>query len=564
MNDPLKTTLDLLGHINNEAAVEVLTGILDGPESPLQIPALKAMLVRRDPVAPVELLRRWHTMDESWRQVIADHGIRLERAIRDAILGTDEQLCMNAFDAAITVADYDLIPVLITLAEDTGNPRSDLGATAILSLTEKLHDEIAGPRDYSNRRNPQIIRVRVCGSLEKSVPRFKRHHRLEILEAFLLVTARDNSTLKQILQNPHDPLFLKLTEMLQESMRPGIMRLLASFLDDTHAPSSALKTLAFRRDVPFLRQYFKMLHGNFTQNVRRNLKRIEVFNWVRDDLSVLYAMDVEEQAAAVMAINLSGIPADDKFKVVSLMLDRGNVGGRREAARALARFHNAQANELAMKALRDADPEVEAAIVAQLRSRHLPDAMSILIDKLDSEHEVVRDAAREGLAEFNFARYLSAFDMLDDEVRHNTGRLVKKVDPETVPGLAKELASGSQPRRTRALEIAVVIDAVEELEEEIIDMIKSDNHVTRCEAARTLARCNTEATRLALREALLDSSGPVQEAAENSLQALAELTSLAADEFPIDLKMLAASGSEEDVEQLPAGGEPRIREEMAP
>ena len=55
---------------------------------------------------------------------------------------------------------------------------------------------------------------------------------------------------------------------------------------------------------------------------------------------------------------------------------------------------------------------------------------------LDNPDEVVREAARTNLHEFNFARYLRVFDSLDEDIRVRTGELVRKVDMDTIPILS--------------------------------------------------------------------------------------------------------------------------------
>ena len=47
---------------------------------------------------------------------------------------------------------------------------------------------------------------------------------------------------------------------------------------------------------------------------------------------------------------------------------------------------------------------------------------------IDSPHAEVREAVQESLQEFTFTRYLANFDLMDDQIRRNSGRLVLKVE----------------------------------------------------------------------------------------------------------------------------------------
>jgi HEAT repeat protein len=156
-------------------------------------------------------------------------------------------------------------------------------------------------------------------------------------------------------------------------------------------------------------------------------------------------------------------------------------------------------------------------IVPQLRQRGIPGALNRLVEQLDSPHETIRQAARQALAEFSTERFLAAYDMLDDEVRQTTGALVRKVDPAAIAKLNEELKSPSRTRRLRALGVAISAHAVAPLESRVLKLLSDDDHVVRTQAARALADCDTAEARQALREALLDRSVTVQEAAQRSL-----------------------------------------------
>jgi HEAT repeat protein len=177
-----------------------------------------------------------------------------------------------------------------------------------------------------------------------------------------------------------------------------------------------------------------------------------------------------------------------------------------------------EANALAMRALADPDPQVQANIIPQLRGRGIPGVLPNLLEFVESPYAVVRKAARDSLSEFSFKRFVAAFDMLDEEVRRSTGLLVKKIDPQTVLLLNDELKSPIRTRRLRGLTIARTIDVVESIEGAVIEMLADEDHLVRAEAAAALAKAATSAGRTALSQALTDSSEVVRQAAQRSLQ----------------------------------------------
>lgn len=520
MDTGLSKTLEMLVKSRNEAANDILLPALDSPYRSLREGALHTILRRRSPAGHRELVRRWPTLTDEWKDIVAQYPGQITGVLRDAILSADTAMCECGCEALLHLREYDLIPALINAAEDDANPHAGLAGQTLLRLSQILFEDQAQPRDVRNRRDPHVMRRHAVESLEASVQRFTRHQRREILEAFVLVADRQNATLRRLLQNPHEPSYLPLVDILSHSQQSGVTDLLLDFLDDPHAPSAAVNMVAHRTDEPFIRGLLGKVGAEPSPAVKASLKRMTSIHWLRDDPAILARLNDAEQQAMVNVAVCSGMNRLQAFEVIQTILRRGNVGGRRAASAALAEFRGIEANQLAIERIEDPDPQVRANILLQLRERGIPGAMTQLLESVESPHAVVREAAQKCLAEFNITRYLSAFDMLDEQVRRSTGLLVKKVDPQTVPTLARELAASARTRRLRALHAARVIHASPELEASILALLQDDDHFVRADAAASLGQCDTNASREALRAALVDRSVAVREAAERSLEML--------------------------------------------
>jgi HEAT repeat protein len=518
----LEKTFTVLANTRNEAAVKVLTAALDSADRDVHMQAINALIQRRSSAGHRELLRRWPKLSERWKSQIAERPGRISSAVRDALVGSDRQLRIHACDAVLWIREFDLIPVLLAVAEESANPQAELAAQTLLSLCEMLYEDLIAPRDYQQRCDPHARRRYTVSALEKSVHKFEQHQRGEIVEAFLLLAPRENTLLRRILHNPHHKAYLPTVHSLTHSPRPGVMRLLLRFLDDAHAPTTIHSVLSRRRDVSFLRLLLKSVDDDLTGTATANLKRVESFSWLERDLSVLAAFNEREQKAAVRLALLSGMKRLEVFEIVRYMLQNGGVPARRTAATALAEFKGAEANRMVLKALQDDDPETRAAAVSQLRDRGIPNALSTLISLLDCPQEAVRRAAQMSLSEFRFDRYVEKFDLLDPAARSETGELVKRVDPTALQRIAEDMRSTSRTRRLRAVEMAIAMDVIIDLEEELLRLLKDDDQFLRSEVIRALRGHDSPGIRAALRERLLDVSVVVQEAAEEALQVLAQ------------------------------------------
>jgi hypothetical protein len=524
VTSPLNITLELLANSPNASADAVLLPALDSHEPKIRDGALRALLHRGCLDAQRYAVGRLHTFNDEWRALISDYRGRMSIAIRDAVLSTDVQLCKNGCELLLQFRDFELAPALINAAEDETNPNRGLAAHTLLQLAEMLYQELNAATDPYNRRDPQRLRQQVVTALEQSLLRYNRHRVVAVLESFLLLANRDNPTLKSILSDPRNGNYLPLADMLTHSPRPGVMRLVLSFLDDPHAPSAVMTLLAYRHDDKFVEALLRKVGNEPSPAVVQNLRRIENIAWLQSEEAVVQRLDDAGQRAAVALAVRSGVNRRTVFKMLEALLLRGKPAGRTAAADALASFNGAEANTLAMRALQDPDPEVQAKIVPQLRHRGIPGAVGKLIELLDSPHAVVRDAARESLAEFSFKRYVAAYDMLDEEVRRSTGEMVAKVDPDALPLLLEELRSPARSRRLRALSMSAAMGVITPIEYDLHERLLDEDHLVRAETARVLALCDTLDTHDALREALSDSSLTVREAAEASLKTLKQPT----------------------------------------
>jgi HEAT repeat protein len=521
MANGLDITLQVLATTRNDAASEALIAALASPHVSLQEGALRALADRRSLTAQREILSRWNNLPPRWRSIVVEKPGRLTSAMRDAILGDDEQLCVSACDAALALREYDLMPALIKTATAPESPHADLAAHTLLRLTQSLCDEVAQAIDWKGRRDPQLFRVQVVSALELAIQRYADHNRKEIVEAFLMLTSRENATLKRILRQPLDRCHRPIVECLTHSPRPSVMRLLLSFFDDSRAPRAAMGALARRDDEAFVAALLRRIGFEPSSGAKANLKRMQRLDWLQRDLARLTTMDDAAQHAAVQVAKISGIGRDDALAVIKLLVHNGKPVGRRAAVAALGEFQGADANQLVLRALEDHDPHVRAAALTQLRHRGLPGTMATLIEALDSPHEIIRTAARDCLSEFNFARYLAAFDAMEDEVRRSTGQLVTKVEPRTPRMLVEELQAPTRSRRLRAIAMAEAMLLVPAVEDELHKLLADEDHMIRAASAAALAQSPSERTRQMLREALLDTSVAVHNAAEHALEEIA-------------------------------------------
>ncbi len=483
---------------------------------------MRSLLARSGKASPREILARWPRLDGSLRQIAAERPGRLSTVCREAMLGADRRSSEAAAAAILECNDFEQFSLLAKLVEDERYPHADLVDGILVELADQLYDGATSLEDYVRQRDLQRVRTHAVDLLQPLVETFGEHGRRPAIEAFCMLARRENTVLRRVLREPREAAHESTCDVLLNSQRLGVMHLLVSFLDDPYAPLSALDVIARRYDRPFLHELTGRLASAPPRVAVENLRRLESIIWLGTDFAVIDDLDEISQAGAVRLASASGMSRADVLDLLEHVLHFGNVGGRRAASNVLPGFDDPKATELMRRALEDPDPQVQANVLAHLRPRNVQGALATLVAMVESPHDLVRQAAREGLEEFNFERFLRSWDTMDEDVRRTTGVLVKKVDPQALHDLAHELSAMSRTRRIRALAAAEAMEAVVEMEEPIVALLRDSDHMVRAAAAQALGSCATRAARDALRDALVDRSVVVQEAAENSLFRLAE------------------------------------------
>ena len=165
---------------------------------------------------------------------------------------------------------------------------------------------------------------------------------------------------------------------------------------------------------------------------------------------------------------------------------------------------------------------IDAELITQIRLRRIPGALSMLIRMVGTREEEVQAALRKAMPEFTFQPFLVNFDHMDEELRPVTGHLVKQIDPEVKEKIIAEMKELSPVRRRRAVSAVGAMGLVHEVEDTIIGLLSDEDHMVRVATAKVLADSKSMPAWEALRDALLDRSVVVKEAAESSLERISQ------------------------------------------
>lgn len=520
MADALGTTMYLLAHSRNVAAVPVLISALGSPHLDVRLGAIHGLAVRRNPEGHAELLARLPNFGERELAVLAESVLRsshrMQQALRDALLADELGQCESACRVILLGRVYQLLPALVEVSENKRHRHSAQALATVVQLARLLHEEtLARPQDRTCE--PGLMRRQVLPALEQSVVRFNTHERLEIIDAFLLLVPPNNETLLRILSEPAHPCHRPVVDSLTTSAQVPLLDLLTQVAHDTKAPELALKIVARRHDRKFLDYLLHDFGSPVPLRVLENFRRLSSVAWLNERRDVLVELDGRAQATAVAIANSGALDRTTLLSLLTFLLEHGQPEGRRASCDALADFHDRHVTQLVVGTLRDPDPRVQAAAVRQLRQRGVPNAMERLLALVDDPAPEVRDAARSVLHEFSFVRYRGSFDSMNQSTREKIGPLVAKVDLSSPQRLGELLGAPSISTKMRALEIVAAMGAADSVIEHLAPLVTHADPAIRCEAVAILGTCRHADPLPLLLEAEHDPVLYVREAASRSI-----------------------------------------------
>ncbi|HEX6985809.1 MAG TPA: HEAT repeat domain-containing protein, partial [Planctomycetaceae bacterium] len=297
---------------------------------------------------------------------------------------------------------------------------------------------------------------------------------------------------------------------------PGVMRLLFEFAAEPYPPRCVFDALKARDDPEFVAALLRWFPAEPSPTLAANFRQIDVVPWLRTPERIA---DVPEalQGRLPAFILATGLPESRKRELEEWLVRHGSAAGRRGAEQVLDRLDLETIRQILLESLDSEDEDVSAWATSQLRPRHVPGAFRLLIDRLDSASEVVREAAREQLRGFTIEQLLAIHDRLPPELCLRAGRLVRKVDPDSPAKLAAMIAGPVQRQRIAAAQAAGRLGMADDVRPALLGLLADEDAALRRVGVEALAGDPSPEVLTALRDLAADPSPRVRQAAARAL-----------------------------------------------
>ena len=522
--DPLAITFKYLATTDNAHAVDVLLPALDVANESVRAAATAALVKRRSSRGHMELIRRLHRLTPEMRTAVAKNSAGLEHGLRQALMHGDQELRSNAIDLVRWLSDYSQMPSLLLLLEDKANSLRPTIISLVQELVDNLHDHLyrdpetvaAAPTQI--QRDSQRIRDQVIGALDQSCARLETHGCDEVVESLLILADVENFAIKKVVRQLGHPARSAAERFLLTSTHPGIMSKVIDFLGVNFPPQKAVQAIKERTDPEFVTLLLRSLPRRLSQAQQHNFQQIDSVAWLEKERLKFDWIPPALQRKLVAFIQEIGVQLNTKRRVLDWLVKYGTPDGRQAAVEVLGEDNDVVVQEIVVEGLYSDDADVQAWATSQLRARGIPQAFGLLIERLDSPMAEVQEAARAELGDFNLKRLLDLFDQLPGPTCVQSGKLIQKINPESLNDLRREMCSPMRSKRIRATRLCLAIEVHELMTDALIRQLDDEDSVVRRTAIEVLGHIPRSDSIAALRRMLEDASARVRDQAELSLQ----------------------------------------------
>ncbi len=524
MSDPLKVTFDSLASSHCASAVDVLIRTIKKPDRKLRELAAYALMSRESIRGKIEIIRQFHDLPNELWISLKGSSDSLDQAIEQCLNQGDVRTKTNALDVLrITGGFRHIASVIAAVNQYEDANLAERGEETLRFLVSNLFDRLQ-LNDLLMLGPPisQSAHAYVLQCLDAACERFafQANPRL-ILESILILGDTQHPTVKKALWQSTPACKEMSHSVLESSEHPGVMHLLLSQLGEKLPHPRMLSIIQDRFDLIFVTFMLRQFAKRITVNQQRNLKQIEKFCWINAPDFDLSLIPSALHPALIAMVVASGISQEDKIFIQHWMLRLGSAEGRSAASTLMGRLDENQLQNLVLDSLESEDESVQVWATSQLRESHIPNAISLLVERLDSPEQAVRDTARQELSSFNLSMVMDMSDFLDPLVCQRAAQVMMKINPDAVSELHRELANPMRGKRMKALKATRKMGLHRDLLSAIAPLAYDSDSMIRRTLIEVLSDVPTKDSGAILHHLTFDGNERVREEATAALEQLA-------------------------------------------
>lgn len=525
MVSSISKTFELLAQSRNSHAVNTLILALDVDTQSIREFAVSALIEQNSTRGLVEVVRRYTTHTPSIRKMLESRPEALDSAIKQCLQHGNPELQNCGLEFVRITNDFLQIPVLVSMLENKRllNHHPDLTAQVLRSLVGKLYEyflnmtiDTVSPR--STLKDAPNIKRDALNALVAAADHIQEFDRPEEIVELLLILGDVNDTaIRKILWHSDEDIKQLIEQVLIDSKHLGVMQLICEFTDVNYPNTKALDAIANRDDPEFIAHLLRWLPERPSELQQANFKQIDNIIWLRDDRQEFWKIPSNLQTALIRLINMIDLDLVSKKQAQKWMLQNGTPDAKEAAIGLLNNLDSSEVTEMVLETLDSDDPVQQAWATCQLRAQHVPDAINLLITKLDSPLMEVRSAAREELSSFDVNYVLEHFEEFNPQICSAVGKLLEKLNPKYMQEFNRAMAHPLRMRRIQAARCVQALELHEQAIPALAALTEDSDDLVRRTSAEILATISNPAARQALVPLITDQNTRIREVAVKAL-----------------------------------------------
>ncbi|MFK7776501.1 MAG: HEAT repeat domain-containing protein [Gimesia sp.] len=498
---------------------------LDVDDPDIRERAVSALLQQQSARGLVEVIRRNAKHTTAIRKRLESHSTALEAAIKQCLLHGSHDLQSSALDFVRLTSDFRQIPTLISLFENNSlaNHQPELATQTLRILVCRLYEyfldkSVDSVYSRSFLKNAEQIRRDILTAFGSAAEHYQEFDRPEeIVESLLILGNVSDPSIRKIMWDSNDETREYVENVLKESKHIGVMQLICDFAEASYPNSKALEAIAEREDPEFIAHLLRWLPENPSEILQTNFKQVGKVVWLTANRQNLKKIPQPLQTAVVRLISLLNLDLASKKQAQKWMLQYGTTAAKEAAIGILNDLDSNDVTELVLESLDSEDAIQQAWATCQLRSNHVPDAINLLVDKIDSPLEEVREAACKELSSFDVDYALEHYEEFNPQVRPSVGKLLQKLNPKTILEFSRLMAHPLRKRRIQAARCAQALDIHDQLIPALASLIEDPDDTVRRTSGEILTSIDLPSARQALVPLLTDGNARIREIATKVL-----------------------------------------------
>lgn len=440
---------------------------------------------------------------------------------------TDNATRLSAIEFIRRTANFSEFGCLLDLLEADEPRIPETALAAVRDLTDRMVTRLhQGDESVLSQFDEQAVRSHRSTAMHSLSSRTQtladRTNPLPVLRALLTIGCPEDKAIQNVLCRRDSPAQAAAVKLLAEESCAPFFELICEFLA-THAPPAVIfDVIRSRDDLEFVLHLLNWLPDSPSAFLKRNLGRLRELSWLHGDSSVIRALPDTVHDRLVILINFVPLDRDTKNYLKAWIVRQSGGKGRAAASDVLKTLPVDEVKNILQEALTHDDPEVEAWATSSLRSQKQPNTFEELLQRLDQNLDVVRDAARDELDSFDVNRVLQLFSRLSPSQGRQCGQTLLKINPNVPAELTREMSHPFRQRRIRAIKATETLGLFDEVGSSVLEALSDPEPTVCCAAIETLGRNPFHGSIEAIQVKTTDESRSVRNAAVKALAILHE------------------------------------------